>query len=152
MGLVVLAIASVGVGCAAPSHHTPEAWASDADAGAALTARAAAGCVASGRNGGVQPIRPFVTDGCSRFPDTEWNTACCVEHDVAYWCGGSAGERVAADEAFAACVADEAGGFLAWLMETGVRVGGHPIFPSSYRWGYGHPYAGGYPSAAPTGE
>ena len=138
---------ALAVGCATPTRHVPEPWASDPVAGAALTERAATTCVASGRNGGVQPVRPFVTDGCSRFPDTDWNTACCVEHDLAYWCGGTAADREAADATFGACVAAKAGGFMGWFMETGVRVGGHPIFPSSYRWGYGHPYAGGYPSA-----
>ncbi len=138
-----LALAS----CAAPASHTPEPWASDPERAAALTERAARACRDSGRNGGVQPIRPFVTDGCSRFPDTEWNTRCCVEHDVEYWCGGSAEQRAAADAAFGACVADNAGAFAGWLMETGVRLGGHPTFPSSYRWGYGHPYRAGYPSA-----
>ncbi|MEM9177518.1 MAG: hypothetical protein AAGC67_20060 [Myxococcota bacterium] len=137
----------LGSACAAPTAHVPEPWASDAAAATRLTERAAARCVASGRNGGVQPVLPFVTDGCSRFPDTEWNTACCVEHDLAYWCGGTEAERAEADAAFGTCVAEGAGAFMGWLMEAGVRVGGHPVFPSSYRWGYGHPYTGGYPSA-----
>ena len=90
-----------------------------------------------------------MTDGCSRFPDTEWNTHCCVEHDIAYWCGGTADDRAEADAAFGECVAEGAGSVMGWIMESGVRVGGAPIFPSSYRWGYGHPYVGGYPSAGP---
>jgi hypothetical protein len=28
-----------------------------------------------------------------------------------------------------------------WL---GVRVGGHPIFPTYFRWGYGRPYSPWY--------
>ncbi len=143
VGLVVW----VAAGCAAPTQHVPEPWASDPEAGARLSARAAATCEASRRDGGVPPAHPFVTDGCSRFPDADWNTRCCVEHDIAYWCGGTAEERAYADAVFGACVAAEAGDFMGWLMEAGVRLGGHPVFPSSYRWGYGHPYAGGYPSA-----
>jgi len=135
--------------CAAPTRHVPEPWASDPEAGALLAARAAAACQTSGGSGGVQPVRPFVTDGCSRFPDTEWNTQCCVEHDIAYWCGGTSEERAAADAAFGDCIAARAGGFMGWFMEAGVRVGGAPVFPTPYRWGYGHPYSGGYPSAEP---
>ena len=29
-------------------------------------------------------------------------------------------------------------------MLTGVRIGGSPYFPTSYRWGYGWPYPRGY--------
>ena len=34
-------------------------------------------------------------------------------------------------------------------MRAGVRVGGHPVVPMYFRWGYGHAYSGGYPG---TGE
>jgi hypothetical protein len=83
----------------------------------------------------------------SSFPDTEWNLDCCVEHDIAYWCGGDAAEREAADAEFGRCVGENKNTFVGWVMETGVRLGGHPIFPTSYRWGYGHPYRMSYPSA-----
>jgi len=49
-------------------------------------------------------IKPFTTDGCSLFPDgtlkdnTLWKS-CCIEHDKAYWRGGSYPERQAADHA-----------------------------------------------------
>jgi hypothetical protein len=33
---------------------------------------------------------------------------------------------------------------LAETMYLGVRVGGHPAFPTWYRWGYGWPYGRGY--------
>jgi hypothetical protein len=105
------------------------------------------GNLAGSRRQVVRPIRPFVTDGCSRFPDTEWNTSCCVEHDILYWCGGDASARREADAEFGRCVSQEKGAFVGWMMETGVRIGGHPIFPSSYRWGYGHSYRLTYPSA-----
>src|SRR5262245_15908951 len=35
------------------------------------------------------PPYPFTTDGCSTFPDGAWKS-CCVTHDYAYWCGGTA--------------------------------------------------------------
>jgi hypothetical protein len=37
---------------------------------------------------GVTPPPHFTTDGCSMWPDDGW-VRCCVEHDVAYWCGGT---------------------------------------------------------------
>jgi hypothetical protein len=32
------------------------------------------------------------------------------------------------------------------------RAAGHPAFPTSYRWGYGHSYRMSYPSAVRGGE
>lgn len=145
----VLALIAGLVACA-PTEHSVEPYRSDPKAAAELTARAFATCVNSSRNSGTQPIRPFVTDGCSRIPDFEWNLACCVEHDVLYWCGGTAEERVQADDEFGACVSSQSNGFLGWFMRTGVRIGGHPFFPSDFRWGYGHPYRATYPSALST--
>lgn len=137
----------LAVACARPTDHTPPPYAGGTPEGAALTARAEAFCRAAGRNDGIPPARPFVTDGCSRFPDRSWNTSCCVEHDIEYWCGGSAKDRLRADDVFGACVADRSNAFLGGLMRLGVRFGGHPIWPTTYRWGYGHRYRFGYPSA-----
>jgi len=95
-------------------------------------------------------IRPFSSDGCSLFPDgtlsdrTKW-CDCCFTHDLAYWQGGSAEERLAADEALRDCVlARTADAVLARAMFLGVRAGGHPAFPAWYRWGYGWDYGRGY--------
>jgi hypothetical protein len=33
------------------------------------------------------PPRPFVSDGCSCWPDSDW-LKCCVEHDLFYWTAG----------------------------------------------------------------
>jgi len=88
-------------------------------------------------------LRPFTTDGCSLFPDrdpvrhVEWRE-CCVEHDMAYWRGGTEAERLHADEALRACVAQRTGDTrLAELMFRGVRAGGAAVFPTWYRWAYG---------------
>jgi hypothetical protein len=86
------------------------------------------------------PEEPFVTDGCSLWPDDGWADPCCVVHDERYWCGGRASERAEADAALRRCVDERAGAFVAWLMWVGVRAGGHPIFPTWYRWGYGRDY------------
>jgi len=96
------------------------------------------------------PMAPFTTDGCSMFPDhspngkADW-CVCCVAHDLAYWRGGSADERARADAELEHCVRTASGDArLARTMLAGVRVGGSPYYPTSYRWGYGWPYGRGY--------
>ena len=42
-----------------------------------------------------------------------------------------------ADRRSRRCVREREPGWLARLMWLGVRLGGHPIFPTHYRWGYG---------------
>jgi hypothetical protein len=95
------------------------------------------------------PEREFVTDGCSMFPDSDW-VECCVSHDIAYWCGGSASERKAADRELGSCVATTDHPTLGWWMGKGVRVGGVPWAPTPWRWGYGSDWPKGY--AAETNE
>ncbi len=96
--------------------------------------------------GPARELRPFTTDGCSLFPDRDelrhldWS-ACCVEHDVAYWRGGTRAERLRADEALRACVVERTGDArLAEVVFLGVRAGGAAVFPTWYRWGYGWSY------------
>lgn len=91
------------------------------------------------------PEGAFWTDGCSAWPDGPWQV-CCIEHDVAYWCGGSAEERAFADRALRSCVAERGFGMLGWLMWSGVRVGGLAVLPLPWRWGYGRPWPALYPS------
>lgn len=94
-------------------------------------------------------LRPFATDGCSEFPDgtpsqkTLWHS-CCVEHDRAYWLGGTYAERLAADKTLQRCVASVGEPHVAALMLGGVRVGGSPFWPTRFRWGYGWPWPRGY--------
>ncbi len=90
-------------------------------------------------------LKPFTTDGCSMFPEGTndeaflWHS-CCVEHDFAYWKGGTEEDRALADETLRACVERAGEPNIASMMHTGVRMGGSPIWPTSYRWGYGWPY------------
>ena len=91
-------------------------------------------------------LKPFTTDGCSLFPDrsaasgTDW-CSCCVAHDRAYWRGGTADERLQADEALRTCVLAKTGdASLAALMYRGVRLGGLPYWPTPFRWAYGWGY------------
>lgn len=90
-------------------------------------------------------LKAFSSDGCSAFPDgtleqNELWLACCTQHDFAYWQGGSYSERETADMALKECVAALGEKEIALLMLAGVRVGGTPFLPTTFRWGYGWPY------------
>lgn len=94
-------------------------------------------------------LRVFTTDGCSVFPDGNFKEKslwanCCIRHDLAYWKGGTADERIQADRDLKNCVSKVGKPKIAALMLAGVRVGGSPYYPTSYRWGYGWPYMRGY--------
>ena len=91
-------------------------------------------------------IAPFTSDGCSAFVDgtlkqqSLW-LPCCQAHDFAYWQGGTYQQRLDADKKMRECVAEVGEPAIAALMLAGVRVGGSPYFPTSFRWGYGWPYS-----------
>lgn len=102
---------------------------------------------------------PFTTDGCSglfmRAVHAWWRatgrrvlseevTALCVTHDHAYHPGGTAAQRLLADATLAAGVAACGKPFLARLMFLGVWIGGHPLLPFPWRWGYGWRWPRGY--------
>ena len=98
----------------------------------------------------VSDLKDFTSDGCSLFPDgtirdrAKW-CQCCLLHDIAYWRGGTEEERKRADEVLRDCVFDRSKhAVLAETMYVGVRAGGHPAFPTWYRWAYGWPYGRGY--------
>lgn len=93
----------------------------------------------------AENIKPFTSDGCSSFPDgtledNELWLSCCTAHDYAYWQGGTYDERLIADKALQQCVTNVGEPQIAKLMLAGVRVGGSPYFPTSFRWGYGWSY------------
>lgn len=97
----------------------------------------------------AENIDPFTSDGCSSFPDgtfehNELWLSCCTAHDYAYWQGGSYQERLLADKKLQYCVAKVGEPHIANLMLAGVRVGGTPYLPTSFRWGYGWSYPRGY--------
>ena len=90
-------------------------------------------------------LKPFSSDGCSAFPDGTFEQnqlwlRCCTAHDYAYWKGGSYQQRLDADKALRRCVAAVGEEEIALIMLAGVRVGGSPFFPTTFRWGYGWPY------------
>jgi hypothetical protein len=82
-----------------------------------------------------RPDYIFTTDGCTRWFDGSW-TACCVAHDIAYWCGGTSDNREEADQLLMQC-ANQKQAFLGYLMYASVRVMGSPWLPTPWRWGYG---------------
>ncbi len=100
-------------------------------------------------------LRDFTTDGCSLFPDGDAGQParwcdCCVNHDRAYWRGGTAEERKSADILLRDCVLAVTGRqTLAGLMYRGVRFGGTPLLPTGFRWGYGWGYGRGYEPLKP---
>lgn len=71
--------------------------------------------------------------------DPPWND-CCVEHDLLYWAGGESFYRTRADLELYQCVLKA--GYPRWatLMWIAVRIGGHPLLPLPWRWGYGWNY------------
>jgi len=95
-------------------------------------------------------LHDFKSDGCSLFPDGNMEHRglwcdCCFAHDIAYWRGGTQEERKQADETLRDCVIERTHNkALATLMYDGVRTGGHPVFPTWYRWAYGWSYGRGY--------
>jgi hypothetical protein len=78
----------------------------------------------------------FVSDGCTAFPDGDYKD-CCVEHDKAYYFGGSKQERKVADRTLRDCVRSKGHRFLAPAMYIGVRIGGVAFLPTPFRWGFG---------------
>lgn len=88
---------------------------------------------------------PFTSDGCSAFPNgtseqKELWLECCSAHDYDYWKGGTYEQRLASDKALKACVTNLGEPGIALVMLAGVRVGGTPFLPTTFRWGYGWGY------------
>lgn len=95
-------------------------------------------------------LRPFTTDGCSRFPDgipllqsTKWQK-CCILHDIAYWQGGTADQRTQADQMLRQCVANSGEPTIGEVIYLGVRAGGYAGLPTTWHWGYGWVLDRGY--------
>ena len=98
-----------------------------------------------------QPDYRFMSDGCSGGMSLAWRITfrappawehCCVVHDFAYWRGGTADDRLAADDQLWSCVNATGHPWWAWVMWAGVRPGGSPLLPTAWRWGYGWHYGG----------
>jgi hypothetical protein len=103
-------------------------------------------------------LNDFTSDGCSLFPDRnmilkqDW-CGCCLQHDIAYWKGGTEAQRLFADTALKECVFEETGDeALSETVFNGVRLGGSPYFYSWYRWGYGWSFERKYGPLTPEEE
>ena len=87
----------------------------------------------------------YVSDRCSVFPDGDWGE-CCVQHDKAYFFGGTELERKAADRKLFQCVRAKGGvkhRFMSDLMWLGVRIGGSAFLSTPFRWGFGRDWRPG---------
>ena len=84
----------------------------------------------------------FVSDGCTLAPSLGFDH-CCKEHDRAYWAGGTSAERKAADWAFRDCIRENGHPVLARIYSWAVRMGGTPLLPTPWRWGFGLCWPGG---------
>jgi hypothetical protein len=114
-----------------------------------LQALAADRCRGSTAAPASLPPNPFTTDGCSLVPNGPM-TECCIEHDMAYWCGGPSALRGTADEALRSCIVQHGGKVKSTFMYAGVRLGGARWLPFPWRWGYGYAWPrGGATSGAP---
>jgi len=138
MGLVILL-----AGCT-PTAHSLSPYRDDPKQARELEERAFEFCWEH-RGTSVMPEYTFTTDGCSSWPDGPW-VECCVTHDFAYWCGGSAEDRRAADRELRRCVSEASSGCMGGMMYLGVRVGGTPWSPFPWRWAYGWSGVRGYES------
>lgn len=95
-------------------------------------------------NNKAVPPQPFTQDSCTLFPNRlpwhDFRTA-CLQHDIAYWAGGSGEERLAADVAFRDAISHTGpiGPVFGYLMYGGVRVFGDSLLTklTNANWGYG---------------
>lgn len=143
MWLSLLVIAAVGVaGCVPARHRIHNAvYTEERLVDEVVSAHAA--CLARMQDAGEVPRAPFRTDGCSMFPDSSWQQ-CCVEHDKIYWCGGTAEQRKRADQELRRCIRETGHPNVAAIVYLGTRLGGHPIWPLPWRWGYGRGWPAWY--------
>lgn len=91
------------------------------------------------------PPRSFTFDGCTLFPDQVFGTSfrrACLEHDIAYWYGGTAAERKQADLTFKEALAKQGilGTSLQYPMYWSVRLFGDTFLlrPINANWGFGY--------------
>lgn len=105
-----------------------------------LKEAARAHCVA--QRGSDLPLKEFSTDGCSLWFDGPW-VGECIAHDMMYWCGGTKNDRTAADIELRRNINAAYYG-VGTLMYYGVRLGGGPLTPFPWRFGYGWPLWKGY--------
>lgn len=92
----------------------------------------------------TQPISlsEFQSDFCTCFPEGTFQepelwAEHCRRHDYSYWKGGTRAERKEADLALREDIREEGKPVVAGIVYAGVRIGGTPWLPTSWRWGFG---------------
>ncbi|MBI5505441.1 MAG: hypothetical protein HY899_11610 [Deltaproteobacteria bacterium] len=141
--------AVVAVGACTPTRFRLSPYRESRGAAQELASRARIACAAL-RGSEDLPPHPFTTDGCSMSPDGTWGQ-CCIEHDLAYWCGGGAPARRLADRRLRQCIVATRGStLLGWLAYATTRLGGSPWLPFPWRWGYGWDSWRGYDRDGPA--
>lgn len=108
-------------------------------------------------NLGTPILRPFNTDGCSTSPDglllgedaKIWQK-CCIEHDKAYWIGGSKELKMNADQQLEQCISRTGHANIGALYHQSVAIFGGPDSKKTYRWGYGWNMPKAYQTLADT--
>jgi len=138
-----VALASMVAVACTPMHSRLQPY-RDCPAAEAVLARRARTICSCLRADQRLPPHAFTTDGCSMSPDGDWSD-CCVDHDIAYWCGGSRDDRREADRRLASCVVarGHSHGF-GECVRLAVRAGGVPWKPFPWRWAYGWEGLRGY--------
>ena len=87
-------------------------------------------------------LSTFKFDGCSCFPEGDfekpdlWEQD-CLNHDIAYWQGGSREERKSADLKLREGIRTKGKPLVADIVYLGVRIGGSPWLRAPWRWGFG---------------
>ena len=88
------------------------------------------------------PAKPFKSDGASCFPDKIGGVnlyPAAFFHDIEYWVGGTAEQRVVADARLIIDAVNDCGANaeLARTLFAGVSIGGGPNTHLPWRWGFG---------------
>jgi hypothetical protein len=145
LGCIALALACVG--CTPIRTTIPAPYQMDGqkyETLGELESEATTRCEAMA-GGASMPPHTFTTDGCSAYPESSAQRACCVAHDVGYWCGAT--PRVDVDRDFRRCLRQVSSAFNSGVMYYAVRLGGGRFSPFPWRYGYGHPWPHRKPKA-----
>lgn len=102
----------------------------------------------------VNQLQGFEANGCSNFspsvayPKKEKWGLCCVQHDIAYWKGGTNEDRYSADQRLQNCIIEVGEPNIARLVYWGVRAkaltGERDRSGENWDWGYGWKLPRGY--------
>jgi hypothetical protein len=90
------------------------------------------------------PPKPFKYDGCTFFPDSFLEsdfTLACLNHDIAYWHGGTQEERAVVDQKLKAAIYESGffGKMVTYPVYFSVRLFGDSFLTKavSADWGFG---------------